>query len=131
MSKVLLVDDDKDFAHTTSEVLKSDGHVVVFAHDGDSGYELALKVKPDVILLDVMMKHDTEGFEIVKKLRKNESTKNLPVIMITGVRRAKNLPFRYEPDDEWLPVTAVLEKPVKPEVLLKHVKEAAQSGKTA
>ncbi len=44
--------------------------------------------------------------------------------MITGIRKSKALPFSFEPDEDWLPVKVVLEKPVKPEDLLKTVKEA-------
>jgi hypothetical protein len=44
-------------------------------------------------------------------------------VMITGVRKDLNLPFAFEPDSDWLPVKALLEKPVKPEVLLKTIAE--------
>jgi hypothetical protein len=48
--------------------------------------------------------------------------------MLTGIRRAKRLPFRFEPDPDWLPVVAVLEKPVNPELLLTHVGKVAPVG---
>jgi hypothetical protein len=43
--------------------------------------------------------------------------------MLTGVRKEMNLPFGFEPDADWLPVKAFLEKPVKPEVLLKTIED--------
>lgn len=46
----------------------------------------------------------------------------MPIILLTGIRRAKNLPFGLEPDAEQLPVRTVLEKPVPPEKLLAEVK---------
>jgi hypothetical protein len=45
----------------------------------------------------------------------------MPVLMLTGMRKAKNLPFGLEPDESWLPVRVVLEKPVPPDVLLKEI----------
>jgi CheY-like chemotaxis protein len=127
MTKVLVVDDDRDLVESTKEILEHAGHEVACAYDGDEGFRLAKEWKPDVIVLDVMMSHDTEGFETVKRLRAEKATQELPIIMLTGIRRAKRLPFRFEPDPEWLPVVAVLEKPVKPEQLLKLVEEARGS----
>jgi len=124
MAKILVVDDDPEFVAATGAILEGEGYSVVSAPNGEKGYAAAKKEKPDLMLLDVMMTHDTEGFDIVRKLKEDPETAKLPVIMITGIRKAKTLPFRFEPDDDWLPVKAVLEKPVKPETLLQHVRQA-------
>jgi CheY-like chemotaxis protein len=121
MSKVLVVDDDRDLVESIKAILESGGHEVSCAFCGREGIAAAKEWKPDVMVLDVMMTHDTEGFETVKKLREDPETRELPVVMLTGIRRAKRLPFRFEPDPDWLPVIAVLEKPVRPDELLKHV----------
>lgn len=71
-----------------------------------------------------MMTRNTEGFEVARELSKDEKLRNVPVIIITGVRREMSLPFGFEPDDAWLPVKGVLEKPVKPNVLLKTVAQS-------
>jgi CheY-like chemotaxis protein len=71
-----------------------------------------------------MMTRENEGFEVAKQLKSDPATRHIPIILITGIRKAKNLPFGFEPDDDWLPVKAVLEKPVPPEALLAHVAEA-------
>jgi CheY-like chemotaxis protein len=128
MKKILIIDDDPDLVSSTTAVLESKGYSVASAPNGKEGYEQARKLKPDLVLLDVMMAHDTEGFEVAKKFRQDPATANLPVIILTGIRKAKGLPFGYEPDEDWLPVQAVLEKPVKPEVLLSQVEDAL--GKT-
>lgn len=125
MSKVLVVDDDHALVESTRAILESAGHETACACCGDEGIATAREWKPDVMVLDVMMAHDTEGFEIVKKLREDPVTRDLPVIVLTGIRRAKRLPFRFEPDPDWLPVVAVLEKPVKPEALLQHIDSLA------
>jgi CheY-like chemotaxis protein len=124
--KVLVVDDDVDFVEATSIFLQAKGYTVVTASGGEEGYQKARIEKPDVMLLDVMMTHDSEGFDTARKLKEDNTTRNIPVIMVTGIKKAKNLSFRFEPDEDWLPVKAVLDKPVKPEVLLKHIVEAIQ-----
>ena len=121
--KILIVDDDNDFREAMSDLLDAKGYTVLSASDGKSGFDVAKKENPDLILLDVMMSSKTEGFDIAKSLQSDSSTKNTPVIIITGIRKDMNLSFGLEPDSDWLPVKAVLEKPVKPEVLLKAVEE--------
>jgi CheY-like chemotaxis protein len=91
------------------------------APNGKAGIEKAKKQKPNMILLDVMMTTKSEGFDVARELHSDENLKTIPVVMITGVRREMSLPFGFEADETWLPVKAVLEKPVKPEVLLKTV----------
>ncbi len=124
MSKILIVDDDVELVDATRALLEAKGYTVETAGNGEEGFARATAARPDLMLLDVMMTHDTEGFDIVRRLGAEPATRGLPVIIITGIRKAKSLPFRFEPDDDWLPVKAVLEKPVKPEDLLRHVEGA-------
>jgi CheY-like chemotaxis protein len=123
-TKILVVDDDVDFQEATSTLLEAKGYDVVTASNGEEGYQKAKTEKPNVMLLDVMMAHDSEGFDVARKLKEDPATSKIPVIMITGIKKAKGLPFSFEPDPDWLPVKAVLEKPVKPDELLKTVKDA-------
>ena len=125
MSKtVLMIDDDPEFVEATTNLLDAKGYNVISAANGKAGIEKAEKNKPNLILLDVMMTTKSEGFDVAREMHKNDSLKNTPVILITGVRREMNLPFGFEPDDTWLPVKEILEKPVKPEKLLKAIEEA-------
>ena len=124
MSKILIVDDDAELVESMRAVLEAKGHAVLAAANGTEGYQKAKKDKPDLMLLDVMMTHDSEGFEVARQIKEDPETRSIPVIIITGIRKAKNLPFSFEPDEDWLPVKAVLEKPIKPDVLLKKVAEA-------
>lgn len=123
-NKILVVDDDVDFVEATTTLLEAKGYDVVSATNGEEGYTMAKVEKPCAMLLDVMMTHDSEGFDVARKLKEDPATKAIPVIMITGIRKSKALPFTFEPDEDWLPVKVVLEKPVKPDDLLKTVKEA-------
>jgi len=120
---ILMIDDDPEFVSATTNLLDAKGYNVISAPNGKEGVEKAKENKPDLILLDVMMTTKSEGFDVAREMHKDDSLKNTPVIMITGVRTEMNLPFGFEPDETWLPVKNVLEKPVKPETLLKAVGE--------
>ena len=121
--RVLVVDDDPEFVEAVTNVLDAKGYDVDSAPNGKIGVAKAKEQKPDIILLDVMMTTKSEGFDVAREMHKDKKLKNVPVIIITGVRKEMNLPFGFEPDETWLPVKGVLEKPVKPEVLLKTVEE--------
>lgn len=121
--KILIIDDDPDFVESVERVLEARGFNVDSAPDGVAGIKKAKEVKPDLILLDVMMTRKTEGFEISRELPKDEILKSIPVIILTGIREKMNLSFGFEPDETWLPVKAVLEKTIKPDQLLEKIEE--------
>ena len=122
-NKVLIVDDDSDFVEAITTLLEAKGYEVVSAAEGKAGFSRAKQELPGLILLDVMMTTKSEGFDVAKQLKNEPKTKDIPVVLITGIKRDMNLPFGFEPDENWLPVKAVLEKPVKPDLLLKTVEE--------
>jgi CheY-like chemotaxis protein len=119
--KILVIDDNPEFVEATTNLLDAKGYEVESAENGKVGVEKAKANKPDLILLDVMMTTKTEGFDVAREMHKEPTLKDTPVIMITGVRKEMNLPFGFEPDEDWLPVKDVLEKPVKPDTLLAAV----------
>lgn len=119
--KVLVIDDDPDFVDAIVNVLDAKGYEVDSAPNGKIGLAKAKEKKPDVILLDVMMTTKSEGFDVAREINKDDQLKGVPVILVTGVRKEMSLPFGFEPDEDWLPVKGVLEKPVKPEILLKAI----------
>lgn len=121
--KVLMIDDDPEFVEATTNLLEAKGYDIESAANGKEGFDKAKAVNPDIILLDVMMTTESEGFDVARAMHKEESLKNTPVIIISGIRKEMNLPFGFEPDEDWLPVKAVLEKPIKPDVLLSTIEE--------
>ena len=121
--KILIVDDDPDFTEAISTLLESNGYDILSAPNAKEGLLKAKSEKPDLMLLDVMMTTKTEGFDMALKLKEDNDTKNIPIIMVTGIRRDLNLSFGFEPDENWMPVKSVIEKPVKPEVLLKKISD--------
>ena len=122
--KILVVDDDIDFVESVTIVLEANGFDVVSANDGEAGLAKAKAERPDLMLLDVMMATDSEGFEVARKISEAPELRGMPVIMVTGIRDAKELPFGYQPDDTWLPVDRLLEKPIDPDKLIEEVKNA-------
>jgi len=119
--KVLMIDDDPEFVDAISNLLDAKGYEVHTASNGKDGVAKAKAENPDIILLDVMMTTKNEGFNVARELHEDPKLATIPIIIMTGIRREMNLPFGFEPDETWLPVKKVLEKPVKPEVLLSAI----------
>lgn len=124
--KILLIDDDVDFTESNRDLLEAFGYDVVIAHDGTAGLEKARTEKPDLLILDVMMTTDTEGFDVARKIAETPELKHMKVIMVTGITKEMKLPFGIEPDENWLPVERVMEKPIDPDRLLKQVEKSLQ-----
>ncbi len=120
--KILLVDDDKDFVESNKEILEAEGYEIFVAYNGADGLEMAKKIRPDLMVLDVMMATKTEGFEVSRKIPQTPELKNMPILLVTGIRREMNLPFGFEPDETWLPVSSVMEKPIDPVKFVETVK---------
>jgi CheY-like chemotaxis protein len=123
------VDDDPGIAKAMQLALETNGHEVVTAGSKEEGEAVAIESKPDLMIVDVMMPHGTEGFHLVWKVRQieDDSLKNVPIIMSTGIHQTTNQRFypdqtdgTYQPG-EYLPVQGWLDKPVEMEKLLKTV----------
>ena len=119
---VLLVDDDADFVDMNRVLLESNGYAVRTAYSGRQCLEEVSAHQPDVIILDMVMENREDGFDVSRELRNSEHTKRIPLIMITSANDI--IPFRLEPDRTWLPVDALLETPVDPQLLLSVVGKA-------
>ena len=127
MSKtILLVDDDPDFLEQNRLLLEANGYAVRTAASGRECLEEVEDCRPDLIILDMVMGQRTEGFDVSRELRNSEYTKGIPLVMITSVN--DTIPFRVEPDRTWLPVDALIEKPVDPALLLGVVQRVCRGA---
>ena len=120
--RILIIDDDPDITEAMSVVLESKGYAVDKAADGSAGMERLQASRPDLIILDVMMRTSQEGFELSRQLKSSAEYKEIPILMLTAVKDKTGLDFKSAAGEEsWLPVEAFLDKPVKPDVLLEKV----------
>jgi CheY-like chemotaxis protein len=125
--RILIIDDDPDITEAMSVVLTNRGYEVDSAADGSEGMEKLKANRPDVIILDVMMRTRQEGFELSRELKGNPEYKEIPILMLTAVKEKTGLDFKTTAGDEsWLPVEGFLDKPVKPDVLLERVQSLLQ-----
>jgi DNA-binding response OmpR family regulator len=142
--KVLVVDDDPNTVRFLSVALEESGYEPIGAIDGKDGFEKAVSEGPDLIFLDVMMPKRT-GFTLFKQLRKHETLKDVPVIMLTGVTASLEELDGKADDTFEHPFSALrdslrktiakmkeegverpeffLEKPIDPELVIEKVKE--------
>ncbi len=126
--KILIVDDDKGIVEAMKIILESKDYEVVTAYSGAEGMERVQDSKPDLIILDVMMSHTTDGFQVSRKLKADPETAHIPILMVTAIHEEMDKQFapgfvRYSPktDDDYLPVEDFMEKPVEPAELLDRV----------
>ncbi len=80
---VLVVEDEKNILELVKYNLEQEGYRVLTANRGDLGLDLALKQKPDLVILDLMLP-EIDGIEICKTLKQNEKTFSIPIIMLTA-----------------------------------------------
>ena len=122
--KILIIDDDPDITEAMTVILTNRGYDVRSAQDGSEGMDRLKETIPDLIILDVMMRTSQEGFELSREIKNNARYKDIPILMLTGVKRVTGLDFKSEAGDQaWLPVEEFLDKPVKPDVLLAKVED--------
>ena len=93
--KILLVDDSETVLMMERMILQKESYQVVMARDGQEGIAKAMEVKPDLILMDVVMPN-MNGFEAVKWLRQREETKSVPIVMVTTKAEMESMETGYE-----------------------------------
>jgi DNA-binding response OmpR family regulator len=82
--KILIIEDELALQKTFSDILEKEGYQVISALNGESGLILAKRENPDLILLDLILPQK-DGFEVLKELKKDETTKEIPVIVLTNL----------------------------------------------
>ena len=97
------------------------------ARNSEQGLRRLVEIKPDLIILDVMMDTTTEGFQTALRLRSPDpesplaAYRHIPIAMLTALHSTTDL--RFVPDEDYLPVDAFIEKPIDPDRLIGTVKQ--------
>jgi twitching motility two-component system response regulator PilH len=116
ISRILVVDDSPTERFFLSDLLVKNGFLVSMAESGEDGLAQAKQMKPDLIIMDVMMP-GMNGYQATRALSKDEATKSIPVIMCTTKDQ--------ETDRVWgmrQGAKAYLTKPVNPDELIKQIR---------
>lgn len=90
MQKILFVEDESALQKSLGEILRQEGYEVISALDGEAGIKLAKSEIPDLILLDLILPK-FHGLEVLKKLKKFDKTKNIPIIVLTNLGDMENI----------------------------------------
>jgi len=117
---IIIVDDEPDVRTIVDLALKNAGYATHQAEDGQRGYEMISKLKPDLVVLDVKMPR-MNGYELLVKLRAEKAFEVLPVLMLTSLTAGSS-----KTDDQWgqaVGATAFLGKPFDTGKLVEKVRE--------
>jgi two-component system alkaline phosphatase synthesis response regulator PhoP len=119
-NKVLIIDDDQDLIEALKAILENANYEVLVSYTGEDGINIASNENPDIILLDVMLPKK-DGYTICKELKSHESTKTIPIILLTSIHEkltdpgyAKAIAVTHQADD-------FIEKPVTAQELIKRI----------
>jgi len=119
--KILAVDDEKHIVRLVQVNLERAGYEVVTANDGKEALQKVQDESPDLLVLDVMMPY-MDGFEVLQNLRRNPSTRDIPVIMLTAKAQDADVFKGWQSG-----VDCYLTKPFNPMELLSFVKRIFDS----
>ena len=115
--RVLVVDDEIHIVHVVAIKLRNNGYEVISADNGAEAFELACEEKPDIIVTDYQMPV-MSGLELLEKLRQQDDTKDIPVIMLT----ARSFAISKEQQED-LRISSCLSKPFSPKELLGNIED--------
>jgi two-component system alkaline phosphatase synthesis response regulator PhoP len=130
MSKrLLMIDDDPDFVAGIKTILDNAGFEVEVAYNPKDGMQALQTKQFDLLLLDIMMGRGAEGIMIARKLRKDAKLREMPVLIITGMREQIAFLFPGEPvHPRFVEVDELVEKPIEPKLLLEKVNGLIQTA---
>ena len=121
--KILIVDDEPEQIEFAAMVMQENGYIPISASDGKEGMKKVHTEKPDLILLDILMPRKS-GLGMYRDLKQNEETRNIPVVIVTGVARGGDFQDRMIRQDENLPPPdGYIEKPMNPDAVGKLVND--------
>ncbi len=131
MSKILVIDDDTAINELIKVNLELEGHQVIQAFDGIKGFALCKQELPSLVVLDVMMP-EVDGFTVAQRIRKNDETKDIPILMLTALSQLNDKVngFNIGVDDYLVKPFEMEELKVRVRALLKRTNQIPKSAST-
>lgn len=119
---ILVIDDDPDFVKYVKTTLEHEGYTVLSASSGQEGIEAAIRCRPAVVVLDLLMTPE-DGFATCEELRSNPETRRAAIVVISAIGQKMHKKFGSLDVGARLDVDGFFEKPVEPEVLTRTVSD--------
>ncbi len=116
--KILVIDDDSDITDSIKAILTANGFETFTASDGRDGLDAVDRVKPDLVLCDMMMEQVDAGSKVAQEIRKKH--KKLPLYLLSSIGTATSMNIEVEK----LGFNGVFQKPVYPDQMVKAIKKA-------
>lgn len=126
--KILVVDDDPDYQAAMKRLLCEAGYDVAQASTKEEGLEAVRLGNPDLVILDIMMAENTDGFHFLYEMKADRRHAKPPVLSVSCIASMTGFAFSPTGDEDYFPVDDYLMKPVESDVLLSHV-EALLDGR--
>lgn len=126
--KILIIDDDPDYRASTRSLLESHGYVVLEAVSGREGLRKMVEQRPDVIVLDIMMECDAEGYGVNQAIKFQDqyaAYRNIPILMISSIDSTPDELFAMAGEVDMVRPDFYLTKPLDIPKFLEVVQRAA------
>lgn len=121
-ARIMMIDDDPDFVAGIRAILEKAGYNVDVAYNPKEGFQALQSGTYDLLLLDIMMGRGAEGIALARKIRKDPKLREMPVLIITGIREQIAFLFPGQAvHPNFVDVDELVEKPVEPNLLLEKV----------
>lgn len=120
--KLIIIDDDPDYVEGIRSILERAEYSVKVAHNPKEGFILLQSEPFDLLLLDIMMGRGAEGVAVARKIRKDPKLRDIPILIITGIREQIAFLFPGQPvHPHFVELDELVEKPIEPKLLLEKV----------
>ncbi|MBI2927150.1 MAG: response regulator transcription factor [Verrucomicrobia bacterium] len=127
--RILMIDDDPDFVEDIKSILTAANYDVEAAYNPKDGFRALESKRYDLLLLDIMMGRGAEGVMIARKMGRNPKLREIPVLIITGIREQIAFLFPGQAiHPHFVAVDELVEKPVEPQLLLERVSALLQAA---
>ncbi len=117
MKKILVVEDNETNMYLCCRILREGGYEVIEAWSGEEGVKLAIKEKPDQILMDIQLT-DMDGLEATKRIRESKEGRDIPIVAITSYAMTGDKEKAFAAG-----CTGYIEKPINPDKFLDEIEE--------